>query len=180
MKSALESEVFMSLKVEFKKIFEELEDKFDLGESEDTIESEDFTTQTEIAQHISENQKSNEAVNTTEEITKKNSKEMAIQFETSDNQPEVKVVEGPCCLLAEKKKRFSQKRAQTLAFIDVSDVEQNRPENLCASTMANGYVDVTGFDLVEPKFKGMTPDQWREHKRAQAEAENELGLDMEY
>ena len=172
----MDSEVFMSLKVEFKTIFEELDEKFDLGESEDTtIKSEDFSAQTDIAQNISE-QKSNEPIDTTEEITKKDSKDLEVRFQT---RPAELIIEGPCCL-AEKKKRFSQKRAQTLAFIDVSDVEQNRPENLCTSTMANGYVDVTGFDLVEPQFQGMTPDQWREHKRAQAEAENELGLDMEY
>ena len=76
-------------------------------------------------------------------------------------------------LLMEKKKRFSQKRAQTLAFIGVSsDAEQNKPQNMCASNSSTanvgnkGHEDVTGFDAVDPKKAlGMTTDQWREHKR---------------
>lgn len=76
-------------------------------------------------------------------------------------------------LLTEKKKRFSQKRAQTLASIGVtSDVEQNKPVNMCASNTSSanvgdkGHEDVTGFDPVDPKKAlGMTTDQWREHKR---------------
>ena len=79
-----------------------------------------------------------------------------------------------------KKKRFSQKRAQTLAYIDVNNVEQNAPENLHVTNVGLGYVDVTGFDLLEPKFMGMTPDQWREHKRNIASENEMLEMDMDY
>lgn len=95
--------------------------------------------------------------------------------------PEVNLPEvGPLSSAENKKKRFSQKRAQTLAYIDVNNVEQNAPENLHVTNVGLGYVDVTGFDLMEPKFMGMTPDQWREHKRNIASENEMLEMDMDY
>ena len=38
----------------------------------------------------------------------------------------------------------------------------------------------TGFELLDPKFMGMTPDQWREHKRNIASENETLEMDMDY
>ena len=71
---------------------------------------------------------------------------------------------------------FSQKNLT----IDVSNVEQNRPENLSISNIEKGYVDVTGFEVLGPKFMGMTPDQWREDKRCTLAESESFDLDMDY
>ena len=62
----------------------------------------------------------------------------------------------------------------------MNDVEQNAAENLLVSKVEAAYVDVTGFELLEPKFMGMTPDQWREHKRNIASENETLEMDLDY
>ena len=48
------------------------------------------------------------------------------------------------------------------------------------SNIEKGYVDVTRFEVLGPKFMGMTPDQWREDKRCTLAESESFDLDMDY
>ena len=67
---------------------------------------------------------------------------MGIQFNISEDF-ELKS-EPYAGALSEKKKRFSQKRAQTLASIEVSETEKNKPENMSASNCDTANVGAKG------------------------------------
>ena len=65
-------------------------------------------------------------------------------------------------------KRFKPpplERSKTLPTFDATELEKNRLVNLHPANMAAVYGDVTGFDPMEPRFVGMTIDQWREFKK---------------
>jgi hypothetical protein len=56
------------------------------------------------------------------------------------------------------------------ACIDIAtdSLDQHLAINLNPASSAAAYVDVTGVDPLQPKFMGMTTDQWREYKRSQS------------
>ena len=73
----------------------------------------------------------------------------------------------------DRKRSWFQKRP-TVHTIDASDLlSQYRPENLSPGSAAKAFVDVTGYDVIEPKYLGMTTDQRREVLRNER-AENEM------
>ena len=57
-----------------------------------------------------------------------------------------------------------------MPYIDVGtdSLESHMATNLGPSTTDGAYADVTGYDPVQPKFYGMTTEQWREYKRSKS------------
>ena len=66
-------------------------------------------------------------------------------------------------------------RRSTVGAFEPSELEKSRLENLHPANMAPVHVDVTGFDAVEPRFSGMTIDQWREYKKHHLERNETIG-----
>ena len=67
------------------------------------------------------------------------------------------------------KTKPSFKRSQTLSAFELTRLNCHRAENLTPENLSKAHLDVTGFDVIEPRFVGMTSDQWREFKRNEAE-----------
>ena len=68
-----------------------------------------------------------------------------------------------------KRSRLEKRATLPAIHVDTTEsLEQYRAKNLTPSSAAPAFVDVTGFDLTEPKFYGMTYDQMREFKRNQS------------
>ena len=80
MKKALDSDVFLSLKVEFKKIFDELEERYNFNELEDIAEPEGSTKTDEISNDIIESKKTDEVLD-----FRKFSKDLGIQINIKDS-----------------------------------------------------------------------------------------------
>ena len=72
-------------------------------------------------------------------------------------------------------KKPSLVRRSTVGAFEPSELEKSRLENLHPATMAPVHMDVTGFDAVEPRFSGMTIDQWREFKKHHLEKCETIG-----
>ena len=83
MKKALDSDVFLSLKVEFKKIFDDLEERYNFNELEDFMEPEGSTKTEETSNDIIESNKTDEVL-----AFKKFSKDMGIQININDEKIE--------------------------------------------------------------------------------------------
>ena len=79
MKKALDSDVFLSLKVEFKKIFDELEERYNFNGLEDIAEPEGSTKTDEISNDIIESKKTDEVLD-----FRKFSKDLGIQINIKD------------------------------------------------------------------------------------------------
>ena len=79
MKKALDSDVFLSLKVEFKKIFDELEERYNFNELEEIAEPEGSTKTDEISNDIIESKKTDEVLD-----FRKFSKDLGIQINIKD------------------------------------------------------------------------------------------------
>ena len=69
-------------------------------------------------------------------------------------------------------KEERKKREEPSAYIDVTtdSIDRHVPGNLPDPAP---YVDVEGVDPLPPAYNGMTVEQWREFKRAQAAEEEE-------
>lgn len=69
------------------------------------------------------------------------------------------------------------KKREPSAYIDVTtdSIERHRPSKLPPPAV---YVDVEGVDPLQPAYMGMTVEQWREFKRANAHEEMDAGFDM--
>lgn len=69
------------------------------------------------------------------------------------------------------------KKREPSAYIDVTtdSIERHRPSKLPPPAV---YVDVEGVDPLQPAYMGMTAEQWREFKRANAHEEMDAGFDM--
>eukprot|EP00095_Tigriopus_kingsejongensis_P008812 maker-scaffold646_size120253-snap-gene-0.20 protein:Tk08812 transcript:maker-scaffold646_size120253-snap-gene-0.20-mRNA-1 annotation:"gamma-soluble nsf attachment isoform x1" len=69
-------------------------------------------------------------------------------------------------------------RDQPSAYIDVTtdSIERHRPSQLPPPAV---YVDVEGVDPLQPAYMGMTAEQWREFKRANAQDDIDAGFDMD-
>ena len=137
-KAALENQYFSCLRSDYKDVFDNVEKYYmaDLPE----IEKEDET-----------------------EMVRKPSTAIAIQ--TSIENVRKMTPEHSLDLGNKPFKPPPLERSKTLPAFDGNELEKSRLENLHPANMAAVYGDVTGFDPVEPRFVGMTIDQWREYKK---------------
>ena len=151
--SALNLEAFATLKFEVKKVFETLESnyKIDMKSSRNENESNEEDNELKMAKYephlevIQENKEFNPPP-----------KDSEPDNSSTANCPGDFLDTGGF----NASRKWSFNRSATIAEIRTAKTSDLMSKNACIHT------DVTGIDDMDPKFKGMTPDQWREMKRA--------------
>ena len=138
-KTALENQYFSCLRSDYKDVFDNVEKYYMANLPE--IENEDEMT--EMVRRPS----TAIAIQTSIENVKKMTPVHSVDLENKPFKPP------------------PLERSKTLPAFDANELEKSRLENLHPANMAAVYGDVTGFDPVEPRFVGMTIDQWREYKK---------------
>lgn len=68
------------------------------------------------------------------------------------------------------KQKAQRKKSKSISGLELAnDLEVSRPINLLPKNISKTYFDVTGFDVLDPRFgNAMTIDQWREFKRQES------------
>lgn len=56
--------------------------------------------------------------------------------------------------------------ARLITNLELSALDRERAVHMSPWNAGNAYCDVTGFDVLQPNFLGMTTDQWRDHKQS--------------